>query len=163
MMQDLKEKLQELKVKKEELKKQMIEASQDVFKQGMNQIFEKHSVLESFGWTQYTPYFNDGDTCYFNVYIDEPYINGEYGEELDCLSKKNISNYGTWNREKKIYEGRVEVDNPNYNKELSEAYDDVYNFLNMFDEDYFLDAFGDHVQITVKKDGTIDTEECEHD
>jgi hypothetical protein len=35
-------------------------------------IFDKHPALSSFGWTQYTPYFNDGEACYFGVQADEP-------------------------------------------------------------------------------------------
>jgi hypothetical protein len=39
----------------------------DVFKQGATALFEAHPALESFGWTQYTPYFNDGDECVFGA------------------------------------------------------------------------------------------------
>lgn len=47
-------------------------------------IFYKESVplletldIESYSWTQYTPYFNDGDACVFGVYR-EPKIDGEW-------------------------------------------------------------------------------------
>jgi hypothetical protein len=32
---------------------------------GSAELFEEFPELESFSWTQYTPYFNDGDTCEF--------------------------------------------------------------------------------------------------
>jgi hypothetical protein len=162
-MEQLKSKLLELQEKKSELKKQIIEESQNVFKSGMSILFDKHPVLESFGWTQYTPYFMDGDTCYFGVNIDEPNINGESGYDLKGINKKIIKSYGTWNQDKKVYEGRVEVDNPDYNPNLESAVDDVREFLQMFDEDYFMDAFGDHMTITVYRNGSIDTDYYEHD
>ena len=155
----LREKQEEIK----KLKKEMLEASNKIFTDLTKTIFEDHPKVKSFGWNQYTPYFNDGDTCYFGVHIDEPNINGENGYDLKGINKKIIKNYGTWNREKKIYEGRIEVDNPDYNPNLESAVDDVRKFLQMFDEDYFMDAFGDHMEITVYRDGKIDTDYCEHD
>lgn len=35
-------------------------------------LFGKYPDLISFSWTQYTPYFNDGDECVFSVYADYP-------------------------------------------------------------------------------------------
>ena len=30
--------------------------------------FEQHKCIKAITWTQYTPYFNDGEPCEFNVY-----------------------------------------------------------------------------------------------
>jgi len=45
------------------LKKDALTLSKEVFNDWCKEIFEKHPKVESFGWNQYTPYFNDGDTC----------------------------------------------------------------------------------------------------
>ncbi len=39
-------------------------------------IFDANPTLEAVRWTQYTPYFNDGEPCVFGV--NEPYIRGQF-------------------------------------------------------------------------------------
>lgn len=55
----------------------------------LNKVLE-HPLVESAHWTQYTPYFNDGEACEFRIYeasvkvkgVDEggDYDNGVFGE-----------------------------------------------------------------------------------
>jgi hypothetical protein len=160
-----KEKFEILKQKQEEIKKmkqEMLEASNKIFTDLTKDIFVEHPKVKSFGWSQYTPYFNDGDTCYFSVHTDYIYINGESADESNWINETNITNYGTWNREKKVYEGRTEVPNLNYDPDLSKANDEIREFLRNFDDDFFLAQFGDHAEITITADG-ISIDECEHD
>lgn len=45
------------------------------------EMFAKYPKLNSFGWVQYVPYFNDGDPCQFTIghaEINEQYCEGEY-------------------------------------------------------------------------------------
>ena len=47
------------------------------------ELFDTYPELNSFGWRQYTPYFNDGESCEFRSMHDYPTINGNdenYGE-----------------------------------------------------------------------------------
>ena len=154
----LKEKQEEIK----KLKKEMLEASNKIFTELTKTIFEEHPKVKSFGWTQYTPYFNDGDTCYFSVHTDYIYINGESADESNWISETNITNYGNWNREKRVYEGRTEVANLDYDPELVKANDEIREFLRNFDQDFFLSQFGDHAEVTVTAEG-VSVDECEHD
>jgi hypothetical protein len=159
------DKLQELKQKQKELteiKKQILQKSNEVFDEFCKDIFIKCPRLESFGWNQYTPYFNDGDTCVFSVNIDYLYINGQSVDDSEWINKKNITKYGEWNREQKQYIGREEEDNPNYDEELVDIYEQISSFLSNFDNDFYMSKFGDHVEITITKTG-IDVFECEHD
>ncbi len=158
-------KLQELKQKQKELKEiknQILEKSNEVFDEFCKDIFTKSPRLSSFGWSQYTPYFNDGDTCVFSVNIDYLYINGQSVDDSEWINKKNITKYGEWNREKKEYIGREEEDNPNYDQELVDIYEEISSFLSNFDNDFYMSKFGDHVEITITSTG-IDVFECEHD
>ena len=125
-------------------------------------MFEETPKLKSFAWTQYTPYFNDGDTCYFSANTDYLTINGEHEDDATWSQEKKVISWGTYNRDKRIYEGRIEQDNPEYDKELSEAVDKVKKFLNLFDDKFYQDQFGDHTMVTVTPNG-IDTEDYEHD
>ena len=157
--------LEALKEKKKEIAKLKAEAQQmasDAFDSFCKEIFEKHPKVESFGWSQYTPYFNDGDTCTFSANTDYISINGEYVDDSKWINEKTVTDWGTWNRELRIYEGRVEVPNLDYDSELSKGADEITEFLRNFDNDFYITRFGDHAEITVSKDG-VDVDEYEHD
>jgi hypothetical protein len=160
-----KEKFAILKEKQEEIKKmkkEMVEASNKIFTELTKIIFEEHPKVKSFGWNQYTPYFNDGDTCTFSADTDYIRINEEYVDGSNWVNETIITNYGNWNREKKVYEGRTEVPNLNYDADLSKAVDEITDFLSNFDNDFFISQFGDHAEITVTAEG-VSVDEYEHD
>lgn len=154
----LREKQEEIK----KLKKEMLEASNKIFTDLTKTIFEENPKVKSFGWNQYTPYFNDGETCTFSANTDYIYVNGVSVDESDWISETKITNYGTWNREKREYEGRKEVPNLNYDPELVKSSDEIREFLRNFDEDFFMSQFGDHAEITVTVDG-VSVDEYEHE
>jgi hypothetical protein len=154
----LKEKQEEIK----KLKEEMVEASNKIFTELTKTIFEEHPKVKSFGWHQYTPYFNDGDTCTFSANTDYIYINGDSADDADWVSENNITNYGTWNRDKRVYEGRTEVPNFNYDPELVKANDEIREFLRNFDDDFFMSQFGDHAEVTITAEG-VSVDEYEHD
>jgi hypothetical protein len=89
-------------------------------------IFDKYPQLESVEWTQYTPYFNDGDTCEFGVH--EPRIFFD-GEEYD---------YGPWDKKDK--------DLP-----WAKCYKEVEAFVQGIPEEVMLQVFGDHMKISVDR------------
>lgn len=159
------DKLKDLKNKSSQInqiKKEIKDMSSGLFDDFKEYIFNKYPELESFGWTQYTPYFNDGESCMFYANIDYLKINDEYADDSDWISPMNIVKYGDWNREFKIYEGREEEPNPNYNQKLVDAYNEICNFLDHFDDDFYLSKFGDHAEITVTKD-SLTIEDYDHD
>ena len=141
---ELEEKIKLLRTKNSEvynLKDEIFNLSKDVFEDGCKNIFEKYPKIESFGWNQYTPYFNDGETCFFSVNTDWIYINGDPADEADWISKTKITNHGTWNQKLKKYEGRKEVSNLNYDEELSKATDEIREFLNKLDTIYLISRY----------------------
>lgn len=159
------EKLKTLRQKNSEitkLKSEIVNISSDIFDDFYKYIFNKYPTLESFGWTQYTPYFNDGDTCIFSANTEYIKINGEYGEESDWISPTKIISWGDWNSVTRKYENRVEEPNESYNSILSECYDEITGFLSNFDNQFYLAKFGDHAEITVTKEG-FTIEDCDHD
>ena len=158
MIAEIKEKQAEIK----RLQKELQEKSSKIFLSSFKKLFEETPKLKSFAWTQYTPYFNDGDTCHFSANTDYLIINGDHEDDASWSQEKKVISWGTYNREKRVYEGRIEQDNPDYDKELSEAVDKVKQFLSLFDDNFYQTQFGDHVMITVTENG-IDTEDYEHD
>ncbi len=159
------EKLKSLRQKNSELSKlksEILNISSDIFEDFYKYIFDKYPTLESFGWTQYTPYFNDGETCVFYANTDYISVNDEYVDDAKWSSEVNVLNWGNWNRELKVYEGRVEQPNPNYDPVLTAASNEITNFLGNFDNDFYLSKFGDHAEITVTKNG-VDISDYDHD
>ena len=158
MISEIKEKQAEIKKLQNELQKR----TADIFLSSFKVLFEENPKLKSFGWTQYTPYFNDGDTCTFSANTDYLYINGEHEDDADWSQEKKVISWGTYNRDKRVYEGRIEQDNPNYIPELANASAKVKKFLSVFDDEFYKRQFGDHVKITISENG-ITTDDYEHD
>jgi hypothetical protein len=143
-LESVKQKINAIKKQKEEL---TAELRKD-FAPMLKPLFEKsNGKIESITWNQYTPYFNDGEECEFSTNFDYFSINGENIDDIDALD---------W-RIKYHLEG---------DKEKIELYGLVEEFkelLNSIDNEFYKDLFGDHVEVTVKADGTVETEEYEHD
>lgn len=63
------------------IREQMSLQYDTVFRDVTKQLFSKHKALKIIQWTQYTPYFNDGDVCNFG--INEISYSVEYPEGID--------------------------------------------------------------------------------
>lgn len=95
--------------------------------------------IKSIGWTQYTPYFNDGDSCEFSVNSDYLSINGDREDDIDFISKTNYENVN----------GRyMEIPNPNYAKECGDFADRFASIIGQMPSEVMMDMFGDHVLVT---------------
>jgi hypothetical protein len=150
---------EEIRANIEALKQEYMQAAQVDFKAGAATLFGDYPELQSFGWRQYTPYFNDGDECTFSAHTDDPEING-----FDEYDRDEGQGDGGVN----IYRGasqRIgwpETDNPNYNARFAAVAKAVKAFLKQFDEDSLKEMFGDHIEVKVTAGG-VETEECSHD
>ena len=116
-------------------------------------VLDDPNVVE-FGWTQYTPYFNDGDPCEFSVYglwlrtpEDVGYDDNRYALELD--DHRTMGGYNSVRAKK--YQGTWDTARALDNLIQSGAFNEV-----------LLETFGDHAYITVRKD-KIEVEAYSHD
>ena len=100
--------------------------------------------LIAIGWTQYTPHFNDGDECNFNVYDLYELTTDNQDENANLQS--DVYNWGEG------YSGYC-------TKELAE-------FDSLIQSDEYKEmmklVFGDHVQIKITKSGYT-VEEYDHE
>lgn len=125
-------------------------------------------VIKRVNWTQYTPYFNDGDACEFNVH-DVYFTLTE--ETVKFLNERGFK-VGYNSRDFEVdeeyssYDIKRSIDVINYDKMGNVGY--VMDALDKF-SDFISDnpealktAFGDHAQVVVTADG-IEVEEYEHD
>src|SRR6478752_151221 len=89
-LETIKQKLAVIAKQKEE----MVEALRKDFAPMFKELFDKsNGKIESIGWKQYSPYFNDGEDCIFSVKADLDYgitVNGEELEESELIT---ISSY----------------------------------------------------------------------
>jgi hypothetical protein len=67
-------KYKELRKKIADAKKTMEETAKGLFIDMATDLFNDNPDLVSFGWTQYTPYYNDGDVCTFRCHGDYPTV-----------------------------------------------------------------------------------------
>jgi len=114
---------------------------------GLKKIFSDHPRLIAFKWSQYTPYFNDGDTCEFG--INDAYYKFDDTEEED-------GDYGDGFQSVYSYKGNEEP------AHKVAARDAVQKLMGSVDEKDIKTLFGDHVEITASRDGFV-VEEYSHD
>ena len=140
---------EDLKREMEVLMAQMEARGREVFKEGTEEIFAENPDLVSFRWTQYTPYFNDGEPCYFGVndYLDVKFADGTLLEDWDTSSQKYATEYES------DYDGTEE--------QMSTA-TAAAELVSSIPEEVLEKIFGDHAEVTVYRD-RIEVEEYEHD
>lgn len=171
----------------EEKRKALVAELQQEFPVMFTDIFATAPRLKSISWRQYTPYFNDGDSCEFSANVSDLDVNGygDYNEPEDDdqefvdINPKIYKKLETeedvqvnielatklgyfWYANKKIGEEGF-AHNPNYDAVTAEAVKQIKEVLNSIPEDFFKEMFGDHVKVTLNSNGTCDVEEYDHD
>lgn len=130
-------------------------------------------LIHSFGWTQYTPYFNDGDPCIFG--IREPWFLTvkDVGEDFDIEDfdeyDYEISGHPTLGEVEyswSVVNGKNVRVIKSYEGEHRESWDRCNALDEAIDSDAFdqvlLEAFGDHASVTISRSG-IQVEFYSHD
>jgi len=152
-LQEIKTKLAATKKQIEELRAQAAEEGKKAFSEACQSLFERHEKLIAFGWTQYTPYFCDGEPCEFSVNEELMFELAGVPEGADWI-EESYSGHGlcelvTYNASP-IPDEYAAID-----REVGEVFD-------LLDQDMCEDLFGDHVLVKVTRDG-VETHEYEHD
>lgn len=146
-------KINEFKVIRDEHMKLLRDNAKSVFGDITKDIFNDNPQLNSFSWKQYTPYFNDGDTCVFGVNRDYFKLNN---------SSDNIDE---WTLNHENYSKEIDLKDFSFDSiaSLKKAYTQIDELLSTFEDDVLCQMFGDHAEITVYRNGVIDVDEYSHD
>lgn len=159
------EKIKNLKQKMTDLRVEMKTLGISALQEAFNEFFKLVPEAEAITWTQYTPYFNDGDACTFGI--------NELALKLNAEARKTFldndvdveEEYGDWDEwlnqvwESDHYDLSKLPTNPRA-QEISKIFIEFSN--NVQDEDIFLSVFGDHVKVLVTR-GDIRFDEYRHD
>lgn len=159
--------MRELAAERKRLKQEALEASKLGFKSMSDGLFNTHPDLESFTWRQYTLYFNDGDACTFSARkedmesIDFLFTDGTDGDAWmsETIYVADGVENSTWGTRTK------------YKQEPNAAFDAakvataeaVLEFLAHFNDEVLEEMFGDHVAVTVSREGVSVDEYTNHD
>lgn len=128
-----------------EKKKQLVEQLRTEFPSLLKPLFDQSDNIKKISWTQYSPYFNDGDECTFSAHIDYIDVNDEeYYEENDDEDRDDDEYLPLTENDDKIV------------KEITQV-------LQSVPEEFYEELFGNHVKVNVFRDGTLDVEEYDHD
>lgn len=145
---------EELAALKASYDKKLAEEGESSLKEMFKEFFEAHPKVEDVHWHQYTPYFNDGDPCYFGVYdfyvtladSDEETSSDEDEDEDEDYYDDECDSY-TLSRS-----GDPEI------KKIGEALESLQDIP----EDVLESVFGDHCKIVATRDG-FKVSEYSHD
>jgi hypothetical protein len=160
-MTTLQETFDKLIEEQKALRAKFQETAQSLFKETTKQFFDNNPAVTAIHWTQYTPYFNDGETCVFSV--GEVYFTNANSEQMEDITRwgeyegedEEVWSETSWGfkyHKDKNYEG-VNLDDVAKFSALVSGYEM---------QEVMQEMFGDHVRVIASRAG-FDIDECDHD
>jgi hypothetical protein len=155
-------------------RKAFSERAQGQLKEAFKQVFDKYPEITAFIWVQYTPYFNDGDTCEFSVneitwtnLPKEELENirwGEYEGELEVYSGCSWRSGEDSDAQYFAIEGNCSGPAPIALRDRGIG--DIVELLSALNsdalEDVMQETFGDHVRVVATRGG-FEIDDYDHD
>jgi hypothetical protein len=143
---DIKDLVKEMETFKKEYQKK----GQKILQTAFTQFFKENPNIKTIAWTQYTPYFNDGDECIFSV--GEAYCASKKLTTEDISDPYDLDNYDDEESEHGTFK---------YDSKEHRAVESFMKLLNPL-EDVFKELFDDHVWVIATEDG-FEVNEYSHD
>lgn len=126
------------------------EAQRKFFKSIIHDYFDEYPKIARIRWTQYTPYFNDGEACEFDI------------NEIHLETEKDVQDGSgsAWDNGTEAYEflKATSPDGHYWNSPALQAAQGIVRAL----EDDAKEIFGDHVEVFVTRT-EVTTSEYSHD
>jgi hypothetical protein len=138
-----------------------VEAGRKAFRPAVDEFLAAHPEVEAVRWTQYTPYFDDGDPCVFSVNDPEVRLAGGTEATPDDEDDEDDEEIGQW---RSAWD--LGYDSETKSKDFTAVLcADLKSLSGLFAEieDVLLEIFDDHVRVTIGRDGEPDVEEYGHD
>ena len=150
-------KLADLAFEMETIRNKFAKDGESALKAAFKEFFEKHPIVEKVLWTQYTPYFMDGDPCVFGVnefelrFYEDKLGSVKVSEDYED-SDPDYTSFGEY------------YDQDSFQEEHKAAEADLAKLASQcYDVDTILQTvFGDHCMVIATADG-FEVSDCEHD
>jgi hypothetical protein len=165
-------------------KRKQIAASQgsEIIFEWFKPIFEAFpNTIKNVWWTQYTPFFNDGEPCEFSVH--DALLNYDDGNEewdssspwhMQFIFNASFGNKPAWYTDEQWETAlagyavkKAEYEAQGWTLESVNELDEVFkqaSFMLQKHEDFVEESFGDHVLIILYPDGTVQVNDhSDHD
>lgn len=176
----------ELKQLKKEYDEKLRREGEAAVKDAFKDVFEKFPELRSIQWTQYTPYWNDGDVCHFSVHeFDISVGTDEQGLKAQIEDKKAqqklAADRGAWKTAQNLQDDIDELEallagggeDYSYGESIYSLKKDkdprtqemvkaVIALQRELPDDVLEDVFGDHVSVVATREG-FKVKEYEHE
>jgi hypothetical protein len=148
-METLRQELVEIDQKRAEVLCRFQTAAALVVRELAQSLFVEHPDLDSFGWTQFTSYYNDGEETFFEANTEYPEVNG--------VTEADYEEWGFTTRDDPdaLIGGMTQT-------RYLELRDQVNGFLRQYSDAELLDMFGDHKTVTINRSGATVTNYTEH-
>lgn len=162
MKRNVKAKLNKINKARQNYQSLMQEHGAALVEEMAKDIFDTFPCVRAIRWAQYTPYFNDGDPCYFRVReariaLNEDFMENLQASERQCLYEDQDSFLGFSYR----LDDHPDTSGTRMLKKIGNALEEFQGVLNNLSET-MEETFGDHQQITITRNG-VKTEEYNHD
>lgn len=153
-------------------KKEFANRAQSFMKEAFKKVFDNHPEITAFVWTQYSPYFNDGEECVFGVNevsftnLPEEELGDIYGGEYTGERDDVADSYGDNSESEFFVLNEYSMRNKLKLRAINTPLDDVSALINALQsssmEDVMEQTFGNHVRVVATRAG-FDIDEYHHD
>jgi hypothetical protein len=144
---------QTIETKLEEVNRLIQEEGKKVLGEAFKEFFAANPAVKAIKWTQYTPYFNDGDPCEFSS-------NASYADILLGIPKEMVNSDNFYvNDEEDEVSTWVDTKGTSETKGIDEFLESLGNVKDRI----YLAIFGDHTEVTAHVNGEFTVEEIDHD
>lgn len=146
----------------EKQKKDLIKNVKKDLKSVLKELFSTIPEIKSIYWTQYSPYFNDGDSCTFSLNTilisntDKAFVDYE-GEELDDYLEEDEDSDKFWVIDYYSIDKQY-IPNKEHLKLLKDFVNALYKSEELLEE-----IFGNHVKVIGTKSGFRVEDYSDHD
>lgn len=158
-----KDRLLALRAEMEEKQKEIQQRAREVFREEMQSLFASYPDLQSISWTQYTPYFNDGNECVFRCAGTYSVNINLYGPDPETGPLIPRSDYEAAEKTEFYFSpyGKNDPSPKSTDPWEKRAAWDATRTCNDLGDKMMQEIFGDHVQVIVGRDKIV-VEEYEH-
>lgn len=138
--------IQDILNKKRDFLQELRDFGQEALKAEFRKFFDEHPNVVGLRWSQYTPYFNDGEPCEFAVHD----FNFKFEGTPEDAEDEDGYEY--------VYDHSSAKSTPG--QRAAKRW--VRQNLESIDDEVFQASFGDHVKVTATREG-FTVEEYDHE